>query len=310
MLEKPLNKYHGIILTGPTASGKSAAALELAQHVKGEIINADSMQLYQHLPLLTACPSHEDLTHTPHHLYRILKENERGSVGWWYPQAINSIEDVLSRNRVPIIVGGTGMYLSALLNGLAVIPPIAPLLREQVRNWAEEPDFYQRVLTQDPEAAMTLKPNDKQRLTRALEVKLATGQSIRFWQKQTQKLKDYTFLVLALIPERDILYQRINQRFLQMIDQGVIREVESFLALKIPEDSPISRAVGLPEIMAYLQHKIDLETAISSAQQASRRYAKRQITWIRHQLPQAFTLSEWSERIKQQTREEFYLKNQ
>ncbi len=298
--------FHGIILTGPTASGKSAAALELADSLKGEIVNADSMQVYNHLPLITAHPSYEDFQHIPHHLYGILGGIEKGSVGWWYPQACTHINEILQRQRVPIIVGGTGLYLMALLEGLAKIPPIPDALRSQVRLWAQEEDFYERVKSIDPESTQTLKPHDKQRLARALEVILATGKSIRHWQNLTEKLQDYRFLTLALIPERPTLYQRINDRFMHMIHQGALEEVNHFMTLNIPGDHPITKAVGLPELQGYLTGQWNLATAIEKAQQASRRYAKRQMTWIKGQFPHAQLIKEWTKETRDQVVKDFF----
>lgn len=298
--------YHGIILTGPTASGKSAAATELALEVQGEIINADSMQVYNHLPMLTAHPSAEELAQIPHHLYGVLCGQERGSVGWWYPQACAHINDIHQRGRVPIIVGGTGMYLMALLEGLAKIPPTPDDLRAEVRLLAQREDFYDYVKNLDPESTQTLRPQDKQRLARALEVFLATGKSIRQWQQQTTKLYDYRFLVVALMPERAHLYQRINDRFIQMLHGGAMEEVQAFMALNIPHDAPITKAVGLPELQAYLDGQMDLPSAIDRAQQASRRYAKRQMTWIRHQLHQAKIIHEWSKEVRAEVIKDFF----
>jgi tRNA dimethylallyltransferase len=300
------SSFHGIILTGPTASGKSAAALHLAHRMDGEIVNADSMQVYSHLPLLTAHPSSQDLKDIPHHLYGILHGQERGSVGWWYPQACAQINDILSRKRVPIIVGGTGMYLMALLEGLAKIPTIPDDVRSKVRLWAQEEDFYERVKSVDPESAQTLNPQDKQRLARALEVILATGKSLRSWQQQTEKLEHYHFLVLALVPDRPTLYHRINTRFAHMIEQGALEEVQQFMALSISPDNPITKAVGLPELQAYLSHQMDLNSAIEKAQQSTRQYAKRQMTWIRGQLSQAKQISEWDHEMEAQVIKDFF----
>jgi tRNA dimethylallyltransferase len=286
--------YHGIILTGPTASGKSKAALDLAEALDGEIINADSMQVYAHLPILTAHPSQADFDRIPHHLYGVLHHQEKGSVGWWYPQACAKIDEILQNNKVPLIVGGTGMYLTALLKGLAKIPDIPEAIRDQVRAWAKEENFFDRVNAHDPEATARLHPQDKQRLSRALEVWLSTGKSIYHWHQQTVKIRDYHFLVLVIMPERSTLYHRIDDRFLLMIDQGVLEEVRHFHTLNIAPDVPIAKAVGLPELQGYLNQETDLKSAIESAQQASRQYAKRQITWIRHQLSHGQIYANWS----------------
>lgn len=302
----PDSPFHGIIFTGPTASGKSAAAIDLAQALNGEIINGDSMQVYAHLPLLTAHPSLQDFAQVPHHLYGVLHGNERGSVGWWYPQACHQINETLSRNRVPIIVGGTGMYLIALLEGLAKIPPIPEDIRTHVRLLSPQEDFYDIVKSHDPESAQKLRPQDKQRLARALEVFLATGKSLHHWQQQTVRIHDYHFLVIALVPERSLLYQRINDRFCQMVDHGALAEVQAYRKMAIASDSPITKAVGLPELQAYLDQQMDLPTAIDKAQQASRRYAKRQMTWIRHQLTDAKKITSWDKKICDEVLKDFF----
>ena len=271
-----------IILTGPTASGKSAAALDLASRINGEIINADSMQVYKWLPLLTAQPTVQEQHNIKHHLYGVLT-TETGSLGWWYEQACLSIDDVLKRQRVPIIVGGTGLYLRALAQGISAIPEIPPIIRQQARELAGQEDFYNLVMAVDPLTAQSLHRNDKQRLIRAYEVMLATGKSIRDWQQHNEKRSTYSLAKIALIPERDELYKRIDARFEAMIAEGALKEVEGFLKQDVPGNSPIQRAVGLPELKSVIVGKIPREVGITLAQQASRQYAKRQLTWLRQQ---------------------------
>ena len=283
-----------IILTGPTASGKSEAAIELAQRIKGEIINADSMQLYQHLPLLTACPTLEDKTLVQHHLYQVLGDMDLGSAGWWYYEVCDLIKQIRSQERMPILVGGTGLYLYTLLHGLSEIPAIPPDVRQQARLLAEKEDFHSVVAQYDPIAAQKLHPSDRQRLARALEVRLATGKSIYEWQARTLKKAHFSAAKFALLPDREEIYQRIDQRFDKMLAKGVVEEVRQFMEISIRPDSPLLRAVGLPELMAFLKGELSQEEAVARAKQSSRNYAKRQYTWIRNQADDYHPLPNWS----------------
>lgn len=276
------------IIGGPTASGKSDYALELAKSHNGEIVNGDSMQLYEHLHILTARPS--NLQDIPHHLYGVLKGNEISSLGWWYETASRVIEDILSRGKTPIVVGGTGLYLRALTQGISPMPRIPVAIRQEVRQLAKtlcEEDFFTLVRKEDPKIEGILHQNDTQRLTRALEVMRATRKSIQECQGQAQKILNLNCEYFVLLPSREILYQRINDRFIKMIENGALREVEYLLQQNIDPQSPILKAVGVPELAAYLQGQIPLEVAILQGQQATRRYAKRQMTWFANQAPEA-----------------------
>jgi len=284
------------IIGGPTASGKSDYALHLAKQVDGEIVNGDSMQLYSHLHSLTARPT--DLQGIPHHLYGVLKGNQISSLGWWYEEASRVIEDILSRGKTPIVVGGTGLYLRALTQGISPMPHIPQAIRQEVRHLSErlsEEDFFMIVIKEDPKIEGILHQNDTQRLTRALEVMRATHKSIQQCQGQTQKILNLNCEYFVLLPSREILYQRINNRFVEMIEKGALREVEYLLQQNIDPQSPILKAVGVPELAAYLQGEITLEVAILQGQQATRRYAKRQITWFTNQVPEA-RLMQWPTR--------------
>ncbi|MBW8308449.1 MAG: tRNA (adenosine(37)-N6)-dimethylallyltransferase MiaA [Candidatus Paracaedibacteraceae bacterium] len=270
-----------IILTGPTASGKTALALQMAETLKGEIINADSMQIYQHLPILTACPSLAEKATIPHHLYQVLGDQEISSAGWWVSQAVQQIEAVQARQHVPIIVGGTGMYLKSLIDGLSAIPMIPSEIRQKARQLAQQPDFYNQVVSLDPKIDGRLKENDLQRLTRAYEVKMATGRSIIDWQADKPQPLPYQFEKIALMPDKDWLHDRINRRFELMIEQGAMEEVNDLMQRDIRPDSPILRAVGVKELSAYLRKELILAQAIERAKIATRQYAKRQMTWLR-----------------------------
>jgi tRNA dimethylallyltransferase len=286
----PLNQpYAGIILAGPTACGKSFLALELAQRLSlkqpAEIINADSMQVYSELSIITARPTPRDCALIPHHLYGIVNLYHHGSVGWWLSQAEQQIASCHDRNILPIIVGGTGLYLRALTQGLTVIPEIDKQIRYTVRELSKQlgNDFYSYVCRHDPLIENRLKVNDHQRLGRALEVFLQTGQSISWWQDQTYPSK-YSFLYCVIAPARKILYRNISQRFEKMIQQGVLEEVERLQDYVLPPDSPVLKAIGVKELGAFIKGEWSLKTAIEQAQINSRQYAKRQLTWFRHQV--------------------------
>lgn len=276
------------IIGGPTASGKSDFALDLAKRVEGEIINGDSMQLYSHLHILTARP--RETLGIPHHLYGVLKDDQISSLGWWYEAACKVIQGVQMRGKVPIVVGGTGLYLRALTQGLSPIPAIPDIIRQEARHLAQtlsEEDFYALVAGEDPKIKGILHQNDTQRLTRALEVVRATQVSIQDCQGQPKKIIDLKYQYFVILLPRDVLYQRIDDRFVWMIENGALKEVEDLLKKHINPDSPILKAVGVPELTDYLKGRISLDQAIAQGQQSSRRYAKRQTTWFTRQVPEA-----------------------
>lgn len=280
------------IIGGPTASGKSDYALDLARKLNGEIINGDSMQLYGHLHILTARPT--DLEGIPHHLYGVLKANEISSLWWWYQAACKVIEDVRAQGKMPIVVGGTGLYLRALTQGVSPVPDIPEAIRKETRDLAtslSEEDFYSLVVKEDPKVQGVLHQNDTQRLTRALEVARGAQKSIIDCQGQPQKILDLSFQYFVLLPRREVLYERINHRFVEMVENGAVAEVENLLKANIDPESPILRAVGVPELTDYLQGRLTLEQAITIGQQSTRRYAKRQTTWFTRQVPTALVIT-------------------
>ncbi|MBX3487206.1 MAG: tRNA (adenosine(37)-N6)-dimethylallyltransferase MiaA [Candidatus Paracaedibacteraceae bacterium] len=271
------------IITGPTASGKTAMAIDLALKTKGEIINADSMQLYRHLPILTACPSKAEKETVPHHLFEILGDDDISSAGWWATQCLGQIKAILARGHHPIIVGGTGMYLKSLTDGLSQIPEVPADIRDRARQEAQHHDFYDMVCALDPLVANYLKKNDKQRLTRAFEVFLATGQSLFEWQKIQPQKPNYDFKKIALIPDKAWLHDRINNRFDLMIEAGTLDEIKALQHSAVRPDSPIFRAVGVKELTSHLNGEISLDQAKELGKIATRQYAKRQMTWIKGQ---------------------------
>ena len=276
------------IIGGPTASGKSHFAMDLATRVDGEIINGDSMQAYGHLRILTARPM--EMQGIPHYLYGVLQGNEKGSLGWWYEAACKVIKDIQDRGKIPIVVGGTGLYLRALARGLSPIPEIPDAIRQEARHLAQtlsEEEFFALVAREDPHIQGVLHQNDTQRLTRALEVIRATHQSIQNCQRQSRKILELNYQYFVLLPVRELLYQRINDRFVWMVENGALTEVDELLQKNINPDSPVLKAVGVPELTAYLQGRLSLQQAIAQGQQSTRRYAKRQITWFTRQVPEA-----------------------
>lgn len=291
-----------VVIGGPTASGKSALALAIAREFRGTIVNADSMQLYDALPILTAQPSDADRAAAPHRLYGVLPPEQVGSAQLWRAMALQEIEQSLKAGRLPIVVGGTGFYLRALMQGLSPMPDIPDEVRTRVRRlWEEEgqPAVRQRLEQRDPLAASRLKPNDKQRQLRALEVVEATGRPLSAWQSEIGEGAPggLRFVTLVLRPEREGLRAAIAGRFEAMVQAGALAEVERLLGRKLPEDRPILRAVGLPQLARHVAEKISLDQAISEAVTATRQYAKRQDTWFRHQFVADYPIeSQFSEK--------------
>ena len=271
------------IITGPTASGKTAMAIDLALKSKGEVINADSMQAYQHLPILTACPSALEKSACPHHLFEVLDDTQISSAGWWTAQCLAKIDEILARGNHPIVVGGTGMYLKSLTNGLSCVPDIPDDIRMDARQQALVDGFYDRVCALDPQVKGILKENDSQRLTRAYEVMIATGKSFFDWQKIKPTPPPYNFKKIALIPDKPWLHDRINRRFDSMIESGALDEIKALRQRQIITDSPILKAVGVKELSAYLAGDLTLDQAKDLGKIATRQYAKRQMTWIKGQ---------------------------
>lgn len=274
------------LIAGPTASGKSALALELAEARNGIVINADSAQIYRDLPILSAAPSDADQARAEHRLYGVRDGAEPCSAADWAALARAEIDRAHRLGRLPILVGGTGLYLRTLLDGIAPVPPIDPAVRAAVRAHAVE-DNRAELARLDPEAAARLNPADTTRIARALEVVKSTGQTLKAWQARREGGigESIALSPLILLPPRDWLYLRCDQRFAAMVGAGAIEEVERLLARRLDPDLPVMRAIGVREIAAFLRGEIDREAMIAAGQQATRRYAKRQYTWFAHQPP-------------------------
>ena len=274
------------LIAGPTASGKSALALALAEAGGGVIVNADSAQVYRDLPVLSAAPTPDELARAEHRLYGFLDGSVPCSAADWAQAARREIADIHAQGRLPILAGGTGLYLRTLLDGIAPVPEIDPEVRRQVREAPVE-ENRARLQELDPDAAARLKPADRARIARALEVVLSTGRTLAQWQDRREGgIGDSIALrPLILLPPRDWLYRRCDERFARMMEQGAIDEVKTLLARKLDPDLPVMRGIGVREIAACLAGEVSREEAIAAGQQATRRYAKRQYTWFAHQPP-------------------------
>ena len=275
------------LIAGPTASGKSALALALAERTGGVIVNADSAQVYRDLPVLSAAPSSEERRAVDHRLYGFLDGSEPCSAAGWAAGAREEIARIHADARIPILVGGTGLYLRTLLDGIAPVPEIDPEIRGQVRA-ASVKENRARLLELDPEAATRLNPADSARIARALEVVLSTGKQLADWQQRREGGigGGVELRTLILLPPREWLYARCDQRFARMIEQGAVEEVERLLARHLDPELPAMRGIGVREIASYLSGELSLEQAVAAGQQATRRYAKRQYTWFAHQPPE------------------------
>ena len=274
------------LIAGPTASGKSALALALAEQIRGVIVNADSAQIYRDLPVLSAQPAAEEKARAEHRLYGALDGASACSAADWAEMAKCEIAELHAAKRIPILAGGTGLYVRTLLDGIAPVPPIDPAVRREVREASAAINFA-RLRTLDPEAAARLKPTDSTRLARALEVIVSTGRTLSEWQQQREGgiAADIDLQPLILLPPRKWLYQRCDERLTHMIDAGAVAEVEALVARGLDADLPVMRGIGVREIAAYLLGTATLDGAVAAAQQATRRYAKRQYTWFAHQPP-------------------------
>ena len=274
------------LIAGPTASGKSALALALAEQIRGVIVNADSAQIYRDLPVLSAQPTAEEKARAEHRLYGALDGATACSAADWVEMAKREIAELHAAKRIPILAGGTGLYVRTLLDGIAPVPPIDPAVRREVREASAAINFA-RLRTLDPEAAARLKPTDSTRLARALEVIVSTGRTLSEWQQQREGgiAADIDLKPLILLPPRKWLYQRCDERLTHMIDAGAVAEVEALVARGLDADLPVMRGIGVREIAAYLLGTATLDGAVAAAQQATRRYAKRQYTWFAHQPP-------------------------
>lgn len=277
-----------VIIAGPTASGKSGLALAVAREFSGSVINADSMQLYAELPILTAQPSAAEQAQAPHRLYGVLRAGDPSSAGRWRTMAVAAIDQALQAGRLPIVVGGTGLYIRSLLEGLSPIPDIPAEARQEAgRLWAElgAAKFRERLAERDPQIVARLEPSDRQRHIRAYEVLAATGTALSQWQKLPAEgpPPGLVFSTIVLLPPREVLRQAIARRFAAMVEAGALKEVAAVAATPSGR-SLLQKVLGGAALAEHLSGKIPLDQAVSLAVTATNQYAKRQHTWLRHQI--------------------------
>lgn len=285
-----------LVIGGPTASGKSGLALGLAEAFDGVIINADSMQIYAGLPRLTAQPAADDLRRAPHRLYNTLAAQDACTSARWRDLALAEIAAAHSGGKLPIIVGGTGFYIKTLLDGISPIPDVPAEYRARALALQKElgnPAFHEELKKRDPATAANLDPFNTQRNVRAWEVLDATGQGLSAWQALPREKPpaNLRFITLALLPPRDILYASCNSRFTHMLAAGALDEAKAFQAETDGRtDIALAKALGYPELCAHINGTLSLTEAIEQAQANTRQYAKRQVTWFRHQMTADITL--------------------
>ena len=274
-----------LIVAGPTASGKSALALALAERLHGTIINADAMQVYQELRVVTARPTPADEARVPHTLYGVRRAAEPGSVAWWREAALAEMDRARAAGRVPIVTGGSGLYLTALSDGLADIPEPGPAARTEARTLLKglgPAALHARLAEADPATAARLRPTDSQRIARAWEVWIGTGAGLAAWQARAASPARWRFAAILLDPPRADLRRAISARFAAMLNAGAIDEVRTLLALRLDPALPAMRAHGVPELAAYLRGDLNLETATRRIELVTGQYTKRQATWFHH----------------------------
>ena len=285
-----------IVIFGPTASGKSPLAIDIAREFDGVIINADSMQVYEELRVLTARPSAADEASAPHRLYGVLGAAETCSAGRWLELAVPEIEAARGANKLPIVVGGTGLYIRALMEGLSHTPGVADECRETARSKFSEigPEAFHELLAgADPISAARIRPSDPQRMIRAYEVYLSSGRPLSEWQAEAAAPPlNARFFVIALKPDRDDLYAACDGRAEAMLEEGALDEVAALAEMNLDPALPAMKALGAPDLLRHIRGEAGREEALASLQQATRNYAKRQMTWLSHQISSDLTIFE------------------
>ena len=277
-----------ILISGPTASGKSNFAVKIAKKINGEIINADSMQVYKQLKILTARPNKKAQKNIKHHMYGVVDLTKKFSTGQWLKAAIKKIKEVKKRKKVPILVGGTGLYFQSLIDGLVKIPEIPHKFRNKIRLKQKkegQKKFFKKLLKIDPKVKDKFDPNDSQRSIRAFEIKSFTKISMYEWINNTKsEFKNDEFVKLYIDFKREDLIKRISSRSTKMIKDGAIKEVKKFIKLKIKKDLSVNRVIGIDELTQHLDKKINLDKAKELISIKTRQYAKRQATWARSRM--------------------------
>ncbi len=288
-----MSEYDAILITGPTASGKSALALDWARRVDGVVVNADSMQVYDTLRVVTARPSEAEMGGVEHRLYGHVPANTTYSTGAWLRAVEAEIAAIRASGKTPVLVGGTGLYFKALTGGLSEMPEVPEELRLALRaRLAKEgPEALHAMLSaRDPQGAAALQPGDGQRILRALEVLMASGKPIAHFQALSGPaiIDPSGSRKIVVLPERDLLRARIDRRFASMMEEGAVEEVETLLALAPSPDVPAMKAIGVPQIAAMLRGEMSRAEVVEQASAATRQYAKRQMTWFRNQMDKSW----------------------
>ena len=287
-----------VIICGPTGAGKSSLALNLAKKFEGVIINADSVQIYREIKILSGRPTSDDYRQAPHRLYGIMSIFKPCTLGIWRKMALETIKECELSGRLPIICGGTGLYIKFLLNELSAIPEISPSIKLEAREKLKElgnENFRELLSKNDPASASRIKSGDTNRLLRAWEVFTATTKPLSYWHKKSRKAgSQHKFFKVCLMPERKALYSICDQRFLEFVEQGAVEEARAFDFITASPELPASKTLGLLELIKYTKGELELSDAVEQAQRATRRYAKRQLTWFRHQLDEDFLIQNLS----------------
>ncbi len=278
-----------IIIAGPTASGKSALAIDVAKAIDGVVVNCDSMQVYKGMPIISACPTVKERAEIPHVLFEIYEPSVNGNVVDWLLQAVAEIKRIWQAGKIPVVVGGTGLYIDNLVNGTTPIPETSVKVREEVACLLKEHGsafVYEKLKSVDPESAEKLNPNDTTRVRRAYEVWLDTGIKLSDWHQKPmiKKLPEAEFFIIKICPSADELDKRCYIRFDKMINEGAVQEVQRLLEFHLPNTLPAMKALGVPELARYLKGECSLERAVEEAKLHTRQYAKRQRTWFKNKL--------------------------
>ena len=278
-----------IIIAGPTASGKSALAVDVAKAIGGVVVNCDSMQVYKGMPILSACPTAEDKAEVEHTLFEIYEPSFNGNVVDWLERAVAEIKNIWRKEKIPVVVGGTGLYIDNLVNGTTPIPETSAKVREEVAQMLKEHGsvfVYEKLKSVDLESVEKLNPNDTTRVRRAYEVWLDTGIKLSDWHQKPmiKKLPEAEFFIIKICPSADELDERCYIRFDKMINEGAVQEVQRLLELHLPNTLPAMKALGVPELVRYLKGECSLEQAVEEAKLHTRQYAKRQRTWFKNKL--------------------------
>lgn len=286
-----------IIIAGPTASGKSQLAIDLAVELDGVIVNADASQVYKSIPVIAASPCAEDLAKVPHCLYEYLDDNINGNVMLWLEAAVAEIRKIWSEGKTPIVVGGGGLYLENLINGTTPIPEVSSEIRAEAMQTLQQlgvAELYNRLATMDADGAALVNPGDTTRVRRAYEIFKSTGISIAEWFKRPmlKKLPEGEFFVIKLLPPKPQLDKRCDLRFDIMLATGAIKEVERLVEKRLNPELPVMRAQGIPELAAFIRGEKSFNEAVVEAKIHTRQYAKRQLTWFRNKLTADVTLNE------------------